>query len=981
MPSNDFDSRVFDIAILCALPVEAKAVAALIEDKHFSNSNGYTIGRIHSYKVVLAHMGGMGKVEAAETAAKLQSDFIGIKVALLVGICGGVPVKKDGMLRLGREMVLGDVVISAEIVRYDFGKRYPNAFELKCRIEGSNEEDLQSNINVLQSDEKGLQSDEDGLQSKDTLKSLLSELEVLENIEKFEGKMHEILKDLQEKLHSSFRYPKGGGDILFKSSYGHKHDPGLCPKCNPSDLMFIVPKPRLDPICEESLLACQVLGCGGDTEIIPRNRLKTGIPQPIVHVGRVGSGDTVIKSGKDRDEIANPWGIIAFEMEAAGIWNILPCSRVIIKGVCDYADSHKSKDFQGYAAATAAAAMSAFLAEWALIDGPGLAPLIDHHPVWSVPYSRNTNFIGRELLIQKIEKVIIGNSRGLSTIAMFGIRGIGKTEIAIELAYQISRNHPPYSVLWFASNDARDFREKKKGVSHPNKSAKKVVDPDSLANTFQHFPRLCLMILDDVDGDDYSALVNYAPTEGGTVLLITRSEQAAAEFSPQHVFGVYAMENTDAEKMLCQLLTSTRCTEDLECVYNARTLSERLAYHPLAIAQAAGYLNRHPEYSINGYLALLDGIELSPSTDQTQADPVKLTLSLSFDDIYGTKQNDGIHLADLLSLISYLNPKNIPCEILHLTGSQNHEISISVLLSLSFIRRRTDDSFDVHYLVHNYARKRLEQDTERANKAAAGLSLFLSDPAHDNDDSWSKYLPHLEHVMITRNYYGFQSRKFVGKYGLKLMRNGDYINAANVLEKAADMEKAALGPRHINTLCAISNLGMAYEGQNNLNKAENKFKAVLIVAERIWGVEGSFTMRVSADLVAVYIKMRKWTMAEELLMRMTKAKETKLGPNHLETLTSMAYLACIHQQQGRLRDAAGLLEHVMKQREIILGRNHPDTLCSMKQLAICRKEMGENHKAIVLLGDSLKMQEQALAPHQSLSSKAVTLWKRWMTGK
>ena len=61
----------------------------------------------------------------------------------------------------------------------------------------------------------------------------------------------------------------------------------------------------------------------------------------------------VMKSGEDRDTIARPAGVIGFEMEGAGVWDVFPC--VVIKGACDYADSHKTKAWQRYAAATAAA--------------------------------------------------------------------------------------------------------------------------------------------------------------------------------------------------------------------------------------------------------------------------------------------------------------------------------------------------------------------------------------------------------------------------------------------------------------------------------------------------------------------------------------------------------------------------------------------------------------------------------------------------
>jgi len=70
-----------------------------------------------------------------------------------------------------------------------------------------------------------------------------------------------------------------------------------------------------------------------------------------------------MKSGEDRDGIAARDGVIAFEMEGAGVWENFPGS-LVIKGVCDYADSHKSKRWQGYAAATAAAVMKGFLENW-----------------------------------------------------------------------------------------------------------------------------------------------------------------------------------------------------------------------------------------------------------------------------------------------------------------------------------------------------------------------------------------------------------------------------------------------------------------------------------------------------------------------------------------------------------------------------------------------------------------------------------------
>ncbi|KAJ9300227.1 hypothetical protein DTO271G3_2344 [Paecilomyces variotii] len=90
--------------------------------------------------------------------------------------------------------------------------------------------------------------------------------------------------------------------------------------------------------------------CGGG--IIKRSERQD--EQLIIHYGTIASGNRVIKDALERDRInAELKGVLCFEMEAAGIMNCLPC--LVIRGICDYSDSHKNKDWQPFAAATAAA--------------------------------------------------------------------------------------------------------------------------------------------------------------------------------------------------------------------------------------------------------------------------------------------------------------------------------------------------------------------------------------------------------------------------------------------------------------------------------------------------------------------------------------------------------------------------------------------------------------------------------------------------
>lgn len=113
----------FEIAIICALPTEADAVISLFDEHWDEDSwrygkarrdpNAYSTGRIGQHNVVVAHMPSMGKVNAASVAQGLHSSFENIRLAIVVGICGGVPYTRCSK----QEIFLGDVVISRSLIR------------------------------------------------------------------------------------------------------------------------------------------------------------------------------------------------------------------------------------------------------------------------------------------------------------------------------------------------------------------------------------------------------------------------------------------------------------------------------------------------------------------------------------------------------------------------------------------------------------------------------------------------------------------------------------------------------------------------------------------------------------------------------------------------------------------------------------------------------------------------------------------------
>ncbi|OQD86911.1 hypothetical protein PENSOL_c083G06260 [Penicillium solitum] len=331
------DLHAFEIAIFCALRLEADAMIALFDGiweqeeqykKGPGDINSYTFGRIHQHPVVLVHMPRMGKASASSVAASLRSSFPYIRVGFLVGICGGVPFSGCGK----QEIILGDVLISTHIVPSDFGRLYPHTFVRK--------NSLLDNLGRPSPEIGGFLSKLQGQAAQTGVKdSIRADL---------------ILSE----------YPGTSKDKLFEAGYSHKHaETTTCTVC----AQWTHPE---DDVCAEALnSSCTDLGCD-PSRLVPRARIQTmnikGYSAssycPAIHFGGLASGDQVIKSASHRDHIAKQEGVIGFEMEGAGLWDTIP--TIVVKGVCDYADSHKGKDWQPYAAATAAACAKGILKIW-----------------------------------------------------------------------------------------------------------------------------------------------------------------------------------------------------------------------------------------------------------------------------------------------------------------------------------------------------------------------------------------------------------------------------------------------------------------------------------------------------------------------------------------------------------------------------------------------------------------------------------------
>lgn len=289
----------YTVAMICAMSFEMSAVRYMLDQEHprprnkDGDSNSYVVGELAGHNVALACLPGtQGKGAAAIVTTNMARTFPSIKYRFLVGIGGGVPSGKH-------PIHLGDVVVAMPdgehggVVQYDLGRDTEDGFQRKGFLLPP-PPIVRSAVELMRSD----------------------------HLVKPNKAEHFVSAMLNKSSRLSiYQRPSMECDLLFEANYTHAPGSSTCEFC---DMTRVV------------------------------NRRPRDFEGPEIHYGLIASGDRVIKSAvRAKDIVGSVGDLLCFEMEAAGIASELPCA--VIRGISDYADSHKNDGWQHYAAATAAA--------------------------------------------------------------------------------------------------------------------------------------------------------------------------------------------------------------------------------------------------------------------------------------------------------------------------------------------------------------------------------------------------------------------------------------------------------------------------------------------------------------------------------------------------------------------------------------------------------------------------------------------------
>ncbi|KAL6410100.1 hypothetical protein AUP68_06511 [Ilyonectria robusta] len=301
------DASIYTVGWICAIKPEYVAAQSFLDEKHdrpdhvsTNDSNIYTLGRVGKHNVVIGVMpdGEYGIAAAVGVAKGMLNSFPNVRIGLMVGIGGGAPSPKN-------DIRLGDVVVSAPrnghggVFQYDFGKT----------IQGQT-----------------FQTSGFLNQPPELLRAAIADIQAEYEMD---GQLEEAINgvfDQRPRLRRNYQRPGEGSDKLFQSRVVHRGTEGA---------------------------SCTTDCYDGPSSLVERRERTDEEDNPAIHYGTIASANQLMKDALVRDKLAAEMNVLCFEMEAAGLMNRFPC--IVIRGICDYSDSHKNKEWQGYAAMAAAA--------------------------------------------------------------------------------------------------------------------------------------------------------------------------------------------------------------------------------------------------------------------------------------------------------------------------------------------------------------------------------------------------------------------------------------------------------------------------------------------------------------------------------------------------------------------------------------------------------------------------------------------------
>lgn len=602
--------------------------------------------------------------------------------------------------------------------------------------------------------------------------------------------------------------------------------------------------------------------------------------------------------------------------------------------------------------------------------------------------------MGRIEILKQLQEKLFTDSEH-PTVALLGLGGIGKTQVALNLAFWAKENN--YSVFWIPALSNASFEQACTGIAKtlgipcadgedPKEAVRMHLNSENAGKWF--------LIIDNADDDDVMfecpdqsrCLYDYLPnSQNGRILFTTRSRKLAVAVAGDDLVELSEITQEEGKSFLKKALFNKSLLDEEHAVIE---FLDELTYLPLAINQAVAYLNE-TEITITEYLRLFrntdqDLVELMNTEflDNTRyresQNAVATTWLISFHQIRKTDEP----ALELLSFVACIEPKAIPRSMLPPLGSdQQFTRAIGTLCGYKFLSKREDgEMFDMHSLVHLAMRLMVTEQgslNEIKEDAIDHLDIVFPNDDWENREIWQRYLPHALRLLQTSDLIETAERCNLGFWvGRCLDKDGRTKQALEQLQNVTKIQEQTLAEDDNKRLVSQHDLAGAYAADGQIRKAIQLLEYVVAIEARKMAEDDPIRLASQHELARIYTANGQVREAIQLLEHVVVIRARISAEEHPHRLASQHELARVYTANGQVKEAIQLLEHIVAVEAQILTEDHPDRMASQHELAISYAASGKVKEAFQLFEHVVARGAEVLAEDHPdrLASQSYLEW-------
>ena len=589
-----------------------------------------------------------------------------------------------------------------------------------------------------------------------------------------------------------------------------------------------------------------------------------------------------------------------------------------------------------------------------------------------IPYERNPHFCGRDLLLNTLYQRLLDTRQNEYNhrIALYGLGGIGKTQLAIEYAY---RYHPQYSYIFWISAATRakllsGYVQIAVEVQCCEQAEKR--SPNDVANDVIRWLSITerwLLIIDNLD--DIKIVDGFLPHVGGQghTLITTRNQNC--DGIPAEGLEVDVMSAEEALSFL--LLRAKMQAMGESAQHEGQKIVRELGYLPLAIEQAAAYIRMSQD--ILGYLKVYEKNQAAvlswmPDCNRSYNFTVGTTWRLALTRL----KSEFPSAISLISLLAFLNPDEIDVEFLR-AGCDGLEPELRALLDddfklhqplfalQTFSLIRIWDSgkkIGIHRLVQTVVKEELSPDRQtHFRKQILNLCLTAFPDLLKTTVTMEDCRPHFAQTMFCfdqTNDPGVESeRHMLGqRLGIFLDVEGYALDNLRVWRLTSEIMAKVLGEVHGSTTRSTGNLARALTDMGQTKQAAELLSERVSRTQAILGFKDPFTILAMEQLGELYINLRQHSKAVELFQETSEICKKMFGFKNIITLYNISQLADSYRRLGQYEVSISLQEEVLKARTEMKGLTDSETLESLGSLLKAHCDMVKSNRSQRDIGQS-----------------------------